>query len=194
MNNCQVTPYRSLQLRIERVLKAFNFKQSLNGITSSQEDKLRGLRLLCHAEFEDHFENLAIFLVDNAFSEWQRQKIANYNLASLFVDSDKIHDGSNTQTKVNKIISDYKKIVQKNNGIKQEDILKLFKPLGYCVSDFDQTFLATLSSFGTLRGETAHTSALRAQQQLDKQTEIDRIKYILAELNGFETAIHSKIR
>lgn len=31
----------------------FDIKQSINGITKRQSDRLKGLRLLCHAEFED---------------------------------------------------------------------------------------------------------------------------------------------
>lgn len=192
MSSSPVNRYNILQKRIDTVLKVFDFKQPLSGITDTQADKLRGLRLLCHAEFEDYFETLAIELVENAFSEWQIHYRANYNLASLLIDAEKINKNENVETKMHFIISEYKARVQKNNGIKQEDLLKLFKPLGYNSNDFDQLFLSTLSSYGALRGETAHTSALRARQQLDKQSEVERIRYILSELITFEGVILSK--
>ena len=50
-----------------------------NGITSLQADRLRGLRLLCHAEFEDYFESVALRLLNAAEKKWLDKKIANYN-------------------------------------------------------------------------------------------------------------------
>lgn len=38
----------------------------------------------------------------------------------------------------------------------------MFTPLGYVIDDFDATFISTLSAFGVLRGETAHSSAKKS--------------------------------
>ena len=77
-------------------------------------------------------------------------------------------------------------------GIKEENIRKLFGPLGYKIDDFDASFISTLSSFGALRGETAHTSANKTQQPLDQNTELTRIRDLLVGIEAFENVLNSK--
>ena len=82
--------YKYLERRIYQIEKNFKFNQSINGITSLQADRLRGLRLLCHAEFEDYFESVALRMLDVAEKKWIERKVANYNLSSLFIWHEKI--------------------------------------------------------------------------------------------------------
>lgn len=184
--------YKNLEKRINQIKRNFQFKQSMNGITALQEDRLRGLRLLCHAEFEDYFESIALCLLSSAERKWTQQRVANYNLAALFMWHEKIEKNDTYETKACMIIADFKKEIKANHGIKEDNIKKLFGPLGYKINDFDATFISTLSSFGTLRGETAHTSANKAQQLLDQNTEIDRIDNLLASILDFEEVIFSR--
>lgn len=184
--------YKYLQKRILQIQKNFKFKQSFNGITELQSDRLRGLRLLCHAEFEDYFESIALKMLDIAEKRWEDRKIANYNLLSLCVWHEKIEKNETSNTKVKMIISDFRKEVKSNHGIKEENIRKLFCPLGYKIDDFDTLFISTLSSFGVLRGETAHTSAKRTQQPLDQSTELELIKNLLLGIEEFEKVLNSK--
>lgn len=182
--------YAYLEKRISQLKKNFNFSQSINGITPLQSDRLRGFRLLCHAEFEDYFESTATRLLEEAERKWINRKIANYNLASLFMSHDKISTSDACETKARQIIADFRKDIKNNHGLKHTNIKSLFEPLGYKLDDFDATFINTLSSFGTLRGETAHTSAKRTQQPLDKNTEIHRIDELLRGIGDFENVIN----
>lgn len=184
--------YKYLEKRIAQIKKNFKFQQSINGITNLQEDRLRGLILLCHAEFEDYFESVALSLLKIAEEKWNNKKIANYNLAALFMWHEKFTKSETCETKAGMIIADFKKEVKNNNGIKEDNIRKLFGPLGYRIDEFDATFISTLSSFGSTRGETAHTSAKKAQQSLDQSTEISRIDNLLSCISQFETVIFSK--
>lgn len=185
--------FNYLKKRIVQIEKNFKFNQSMNGITNLQADRLRGLIILCHAEFEDYFESIALDLLNKAEKKWLNKKVANYNLASLFIWHEKftknIYD---YETHSRKIILDYKEEVKCNHGIKEDNIKKLFGPLGYKIDDFDATFISTLSSFGIRRGETAHNSAKRTQQSLDQRTELDRIHFLLDGINDFEIVIFSK--
>lgn len=184
--------YKYLERRISQIEKNFKFNQSINGITSLQADRLRGLRLLCHAEFEDYFESVALRLLDVAEKKWIERKIANYNLSSLFIWHEKIEKNETNDSKARMIIADFKKEVKSNHGIKEENIRKLFGPLGYKIDDFDASFISTLSSFGALRGETAHTSANKTQQPLDQNTELTRIRDLLVGIEAFENVLNSK--
>lgn len=164
--------YTLLEKRLKQLKKNFHFKQSIYGITPLQADKLRGFRLLCHAEIEDYFESTALDLLEKAEKKWDNNKCANYNLAALFIWHEKISSLDTSTTKAKKIIFDFKKEIKDNHGIKENNIKNMFEPLGYKISNFDATFISILSSFGSLRGETAHTSAHRTQQPLDQNTEI----------------------
>lgn len=184
--------YKHLERRVNEIKKNFKFKQSINGITNLQADRLRGLRLLCHAEFEDYFESIALHLLCTAERKWTQRKLANYNLSALFMWHEKIMKNDTYETKANMIIADFKKEIKGNHGIKEDNIKKLFMPLGYKIDEFDATFISTLSSFGTLRGETAHTSANKTQQPLDQNTELSRIDKLLENIIEFEQVIFSK--
>ena len=184
--------YKHLEKRISQIEKNFKFNQSINGITNLQADRLRGLRLLCHAELEDYFESVALKLLTKAEKRWVEKKIANYNLSSLFIWHDKIDKNDTNDTKARMIIADYRKEIKSNHGIKEDNIKKLFGPLGYRTDDFDSAFISTLSSFGALRGETAHMSANKTQQPLDQNTELKRIKDLLKGIADFEDVLNSK--
>lgn len=184
--------YKNLEKRINQIKKNFKFQQSMNGLTALQEDRLRGMRLLCHAEFEDYFESIALRLLSFAEQRWIQNRVANYNLASLFIWHEKIDKHDTYETKAHMIIADFRKQIKDNHGIKEDNIKKLFGPLGYEINDFDITLISTLSSFGTLRGETAHTSATKTQQSLDQNTEICRINDLLNGILGFEEVIFSR--
>ncbi|MDR2903918.1 MAG: hypothetical protein LBU77_05375 [Clostridiales bacterium] len=182
--------YRYLEKRIKQIKHHFHFNQAINGITPLQSDRLRGLRLLCHAEFEDYFESTAIRLLDEAKKKWNAKKVANFNLASLFIWHEKIQTSDSSTTKAYRITSDFEKSIKNNHGIQEKNIRALFEPLGYKTDDFDSTFISDLSSFGKQRGETAHTSAKKTQQPLDLNTEISLIDRILQQIIDFEGVIN----
>ena len=54
----------------------------------------------------------------------------------------------------------------KNHGIKEKNILGLLLPIRLSMSDINQTWLATIDSFGSDQGNTAHRS-VRAYQPPD---------------------------
>lgn len=185
--------YKQLTKRIESIKKHFNFTPTISGLTDLQTDKIRGMLLLCHAEFEAHIEGLALLLVEDAYDKWNRTKKANRIMASLFVEAEKINTKESIETKVGKIVSDYKiKIAKNNHGIKASNISTIFKPLGYDTDDFDSAFIATIESFGTDRGLVAHTSAKSTTSMYDQATEINRIDTILQGILDFQEDLLKK--
>lgn len=48
------------------------------------------------------------------------------------------------------------KRIDNNQGIKRSNLLAIILPLGFRESDFDPVWLASMDSFGRLRGDTAH--------------------------------------
>lgn len=183
--------HHMLKVRIDKIKEHFDFQPGINGLTPLQNDKIRGMLLLCHAEFESYVESLALLLINDAKEKWDRTHRANYNLAALLVCSS-IDKKSTIETKVNKMIVDYKKqTIDNNHGIREHNIRDIFEPLGYCMDDFDSSFIATLDSFGQDRGEVAH-SAARTSTMYDKATEISRIDRIVCDFLAFQESLLSK--
>lgn len=182
-----------LEKRIKAIIHHFRFTQKLTGITPAQEDKLRGLIALCHAEIEDYFETVALTLFQDSIDLWTTKRIPNYNLASLFLLGERPSKILDSGTMAFKITESYEYKVANNHGVKHENIHALFYPLGYDDSDFDSTLLAQLDSFGAQRGSIVHTSAKKATQALDQKTVINMIQDIVKLLPDFESVILSKI-
>lgn len=185
--------FNQLQVRINTIKTHFNFSPGMDGLTYLQSDKIRGMLLLCHAEFEAHIEKLALLLVDDALDKWQRTKKANYIMASLLSNSEKFEKKLDTNTKINQIVSLYRNSIIKNNhGIKQKNIQSMFNILGYNIDDFDSTFIASLESFGSDRGIVAHSSVKGTTLMYDKDTEFARIDNILIGIEEFQNVLLEK--
>lgn len=183
--------YHQLVSRIGKIKKHFDFEPGIDGLTALQNDKIRGMLLLCHAEFESYIESLALLLINDAKEKWDRTHRANYNLSSLLVCSS-IDKKETVETKVAKMVLDYKnQIIKNNHGIREHNLKSIFEPLGYYMEYFDSAFIATLDSFGCDRGEVAH-SAAKTTTLYDKVTEISRIDSILHNFYNFQEVLLNK--
>src|SRR5690606_34796337 len=76
--------------------------------------------------------------------------------------------------------------IKKNNGIKENNLIGFFKPIGY---EIDPTLQSTLNDYGKTRGDIAHTS-FNTQQPLDPATEKSNIRQILNELANFDNELN----
>ena len=139
--------YVLLENRIREIETRFSFVQdSTNPPTEEQEDKIRAMIVLCHAEFEDYIEQLAIDLAKRGRERWNREKIANKNISSLFLFSEKYVKGLNNHEMTieaysNKVISDFINYIERNNhGIKRNNLEDIYEPLGYNMDSFSQQF------------------------------------------------------
>ena len=84
------TQYDKLKKRILEIIENFSFTVNvLEPPTEKQEDMIRAMIVLCHAEFEDYLENLAQNLLSVGEERWKTEQVANKNIASLFLNSDK---------------------------------------------------------------------------------------------------------
>ncbi len=147
---------------------------------------------MCHAEFESYFESVSMQILNKAEILWKSKTIANYNLAALFVNHEKIEASDTVKTKGCKIISEFYKSIEQNHGIRKNNIKLLFYSLGYVEDDFEDNFLNALDSFGVLRGEIAHSAVNKVKTTLDKCTVIKQIDELLSFISNFEKAIENK--
>lgn len=184
--------YNRLMKRIKRLEEKYDFKERITGPTSDQIDDLRAFELLCHAEIEVYFEKIALKIVERAEKQWKSRHCANYNLACLFLYAQPIQNKPmKISAIVGKTIADYRQTVNYNNGIKRNDIKKLYQSLGFEIDDFDSIFLSNLDQLGSQRGEFAHQS-FKAIQIESKNDIFRRIDDIIEEIKDFEMVLHEK--
>ncbi len=144
--------------------------------TDAEQDSIRAFVLLCHAEIESFIEDWARILLDALLLE-----LLSPRAGSLFARAHAI-----------KVSASLPHTISGNHGIKADNILKMFEPLGLVEPDFDaidSKFLTQMNAFGSRRGESAHCSANRAKQQPSPIKEKKAVDEILLFLEKFETAL-----
>lgn len=182
--------FRCLKKRIASIERNFCPKMKPNGdYTQKEEDNIRAYLFLTHAELEFYFEEVAQHKSKNAYLNFKK----NHSFKSTILMSICAYDNSNKKGdnfvhKVEHCHTEYVKSLVKNNGIKNSNITNILLPLGILDSEIDQTWLSTLSSFGSTRGEIAHKSA-SAQQKINPQDIKNNIILILKELDILDQKI-----
>lgn len=189
--------YRDLERRLTQLKKhlvgSFESK-NISDLTKRQMDLARGFRVLCHAELEAYFEDRATEMLTNARAKWNVSQKVNTAIAALFANYEKIETSTTLSTKINQICVKFEKErIKKNHGIKEDNLYKLFIPLGFEKDDFDSTWLSTVDSYGEDRGNTAHTAA-KTQQPIDVGTEISTVNLILNGIKDFDLLVNIKIK
>ena len=197
MSNYQKSSeYKYLISRVKIIKKNIIYPSMLNKIIYSKrdEDLCRSFYVLCHAELESYFESIAKGIRDKSKQLWNSRKISNFNLTSLLINTEKYKDTkASTDTKITYILHQYEDTIKNNNGIKSENLKKLFQPFGYDFGDsgnFDPAWLSTLDSFGSKRGNIAHNSA-QIHIAFDIHSTIATINIILDGIEEFEKIIFS---
>lgn len=191
--------YQTLSRRFRRLRQQFiPAKFSATGIYPPEVlDRARAFRLLLHAEIEHFFEDRAIEIADRACAAWTKKHKPSNTLLCLLSnfrgDSSGLPKKLGTKTTassvVNKCVAQFRFSVTRNNGIKTENLLGLFLPIGVDESNFDVTWLAALDTFGTNRGAAAHSSWVT--YSIDPKTELALAEEILKGLKEFDEALNT---
>jgi hypothetical protein len=133
-------------------------------------------RIFVHAEIEHFLEKRVLFLLDEAWGLWVKNKVPSRLIVSLVAYSGDIgckqppnsSSGLLVDKKKNLYYFDdflqkaqnvYRTNVKNNHGIKEANLLSLFLPVG-CDVSVSKFFIlmADLNSYGSERGSVAHNS------------------------------------
>lgn len=189
--------YRKLCSRVAKLERSYlpTSKDPLKKYTKKEEDDIKAYSLLVHAELEAYFEDIARNKAKEALSKWRLnpQKYSSYVLLSLscFVDQNsKIKAELSTELKLRKIVGVFCEKIKANHGIKEDNIKGLLLPIGVAETDLDTTWLNTITSFGAIRGEVAHSSysVVRALNHNDIKDDVNKI---LADLKSLDIIINA---
>jgi hypothetical protein len=161
--------------------------------SAQQVDLARAYVLLTHAEIESYFEDRALAKVNRAYEGWQNRQVCSSLLSRVVMYYQARAKGWSVTTvsneNVHKARNFYVNEVYQNHGIKEVNLLSIFLPLGLEHGDFDASLLATLNSYGLMRGKLAHES-IKTHQPIDPKNERDKIQtHILPELRKLDTKI-----
>jgi hypothetical protein len=153
--------------------------------TAKDEDLTRAYCLLCHAEIEAYIETIVLNVATSAFNRWNADKTKVTPII--------FHLAYSYRQAVNKpkeppysmvahSFSTLQKAITSNNGIKEDNLNIILKPIGF---DIDPLLALLLTNFGKARGGIAHTS-FSTQQPLDPATEKTNVSQILLALKLFD--------
>lgn len=134
--------------------------RKLGDYTQGEQDYIRALVVLSHAEIEAYLESLAEFLWESLFNE-----IASSSPAKPFIAHHADSVFNNTQKKI-----------KANHGLKADNIRELLEPFGIRNIDLelvDPSFLSKFSAFGAFRGTVAHGAS---EHQIGLKKALDSVR------------------
>ncbi|WP_293856558.1 HEPN domain-containing protein [uncultured Alsobacter sp.] len=160
--------------------------------------KMIGYRLLCHAALETYFETISKKIIDGSYSRYKSSGHINEYLFSTCMRFSRLggmKDNEFLQKQKGKIEMIVKEAVDwqsnnvnKNNGIKKENIEDLFICYGSSIVFVYAPAIQRLDSYGSIRGLYAHVSP--AQTQIpDPKDEKKQISDILLDLKTPDISI-----
>jgi hypothetical protein len=148
------------------------------------KDMARGYRLLAHAEIESYIEDVVRQIADKALAKWQASSIGSKELISVLaalksdpeVSDKQLASLKTTEETVNYSFVLFKKRITKNNGVKEKDVKALMSPIGFDIETLIPELIPLLDSFGTKRGEVAHSTSLK--KEINPKDEVADVKNI----------------
>lgn len=177
-----------------------------------QRDHTLGFRVLAHAEIESYLEELAVKVLTDSLAAWTATQQPNHVMVSFLAsyhsgwireDGEKNPFSASSRTKpkerfleaVNCALGQYKEtIINGNNGIKTANLRSIFVPIGVDFTSgagqVDQTWLNSMTAFGTKRGLSAHKSR-RVHKQIDPKNEFDEVNNVIRGLRKFDSLVMS---
>lgn len=185
--------YRELKRRIDYLICHNLPSSNPSGYyTKKQQDEIRSFLVLSHAEFEYYFEDVGKQTAKQALDRWladhnHKSKVLLY-LASFIESTERIKQADTSEKKIKAIVGHYFETLSKNNGIKKDNLIKILCPIGVEQDQIDNTWLNTITSYGSSRGEIAHTSA-RTHSLRDPSDILNDVNYLLTELSALDRII-----
>ncbi len=172
------------------------------GPSADQQEKVRAFYVFSHAAVERYLEDRSIALARRAVqlfvnSGTKRKAMLGLAMYCLPVKGDrdpplrKASKFEKRATLAYQLLGFHTRAVQRNNGIKRNDLLSLVCPVGVDEDELDPVWLTFMDAFGGKRGLAVHDigEEFHAKHSPDPQTARDEIRYLL-DPPGFEGLNH----
>jgi hypothetical protein len=173
----QSANYQILARRIGVLKRQYLPPIKNNGLYSSaQQDQMRALRLLAHAEIENYLEESSLQLLTDLEQELRSPR-AGRPTERIWAE---------------RVVTLQRAAITNNNGVTAASILSLFANFGLTKEVLDKAsplLLDRMSDFGRQRGDVAHQSALKAKLLLNRIREEKFIDEILGHCKKLDSII-----
>ncbi|MGO1120941.1 hypothetical protein ACTL6U_19730 [Rhodovibrionaceae bacterium A322] len=190
-----------------RLLRAefLSFTKRADGhYTRGELLKCRAFITFAHAEIEHYLEMRALRILDRAEAKWDRYQTATRVVAGLLAfsitkpitiagDPREQSGDKKLSSLVKQAFSTQRGVIKANNGLKPENLSRIFIPLGFKPEDIGETLVIQLKNLGTARGGLVHSNT---QVSLPKirdpfDDEYRDIEYLISELKNFDEIVRS---
>lgn len=161
------TAFNRLQTRIIQIGNDYQTiidPNPLNQSDDKNQDLIRSYILLCHAEFEYYFEQIANETINNLISSIEKIKIAKSKKNIIKI-----------------LLINNQKTINTNNGIKIENLEKMYKPLSIDLNSIDPIYKSKLGCFSSKRGEIAHKGIPLLCNSLTFNQEKNEVEWLVQE-------------
>ena len=182
------TTYEQLSQRINEIID--NFAVDIDPFLQPSvmdEDNIRAMIILSHAEFESYLVDLVMELLDEGQKELAVNSVANANIISLFLNSEKKKRGD-TKSYSFKCIKDFKNSIKNKAEIKSGDLYRMFHFLGYGDSIFSAS-INEVDRFDAKKLEMSYLPTDRIQNPLNYNDEKLKILQILSDIKEPENRV-----
>ena len=194
-----------LQLRRDLLPKKFRGSGQYEQETIT---KTRAYRVLVHAEIEEYLEDRSRDIALAAVKAWKDRNQASKTLLALIAFSGRIMEKPpnsispeqqsqvgqwdekiKLSKKIDLAMNAFNYVLNNNNGIKEENIVRLLLPIGVDCGELDTVLVADLNSYGIRRGLVAHHrfESYRTTEQIDPKEELKKVMSLvegLASIDG----------
>lgn len=160
--------------------------------SDAEYDRTRGFIILTHAEIEHFIENRCSDTIVSCQKKLFNHRTPSQALFALHVicfsdwngliknkSLPNINSKKNVNDRIFSCIQQYNQILKDNNGIKINDLKKMLTPLSIRLEDLDDQWIDAMDTFGSQRGEVAHTSMGRVLKQPDPKEVWITVRYNL---------------
>lgn len=189
---------RDRRMRLRKDLLPRRFSR-LGRYTEKQRYNAAAFRFLFNAELETYFEALAKRVAKHAEDEWVTRGKITIAFAALSASSlssisapqqdDQIQTASYLDRKFRDELTNFRRSVNRNNGAKSHNILKMFVPIGIDETLIDPALIAECDALASRRGTLAHQSSHGVISLIDPRDDFDKTNSILSMLKDFENLV-----
>lgn len=168
----------------------------LGNYPADQEQRTRAYLVLAHAEFEAALEEAcknAALTARTRLSNNQPTRVAHAMACFHPPPGDALpekftgmtpeqQDATRFELRADSAIDAYLESVQKNNGIKQFNLIRLLVPLGINLSNLSATMLIECDKLGKTRGNVAHGKTQQVVDPFDEKRVVDAVESFIGQL------------
>lgn len=187
--------YKNLSKELNSLEKHLISKRLVVGnYTSRQKVLIMSFIVLTHAKIEEYFESYGLEIINEASKKWKNKRTIPLSILSLVAyygyrlpdiptkiilhQNELSKNIISLEERIEKVVNYYNSDIRVlNHGIKETNLLRILLPLGVRVEDFDATWISTVETFSSLRGEAAHKGFVKNEfNHLDILENVKKIK------------------